>query len=417
MTKMTAYKDALQMILDNVSTMEEEGIPLQESMGQVLSEDVYSPMDLPRAPIAGPDGYALKADDIKDASRDNPVLLKIVGSSRAGHPFGQAVRPGTAIRIMTGSIVPEGADCVVRFEDTDEPEDKNGPNRNNPEEVNIYVAGSVGSGIRPVGSNIKKGTLMISKGITIGTSQILAMASIGKTDVNVIRRPVIAIMTTGDELVEPGQALSAGQVYDCNSAAISAFVSSCGGIPKIIGIARDREEDLISRIRTGLTADAVITSGGVSKGDYDLLRLVLAEMGRILFSRIKLGPGASVSFGLIDNEASRRVPVFSLSGPPIGCLVNLETLVKSAVLKMRGIERTTPTVVKATAVDGAKGFHIPFVRYAGLEKIDGKNRVTINLIDKAGPLAAIAEANALVILPEKTGINAGDTVDVLPFMH
>ena len=412
---MTTYEDASQMILDNVSAMDEERVPLQESLDRVLSEDIYAAMDLPQAPIAGPDGYALRADDIRDASRESPALLKIVGSSRAGHPSAQMVEPGTAIRIMTGSIVPDGADCVVRFEDTDEPGDKNGPNRDNPEEVRVFVSGGVGGNIRPVGSNIQKGALMIPRGKTIGPSQISALASIGATDVSVIRRPVIAIIATGDELIKPGQALSPGKVYDSNSAAISAFVSSCGGIPKIIGIARDRKEDLVSRIRAGLTADAVITSGGVSKGDYDLLRIVLAEMGRLVFSRIRLGPGASVAFGLIEDELSRTVPVFSLSGPPIGCLVNLETLVKSAILKMRGILQTAHAVEKATAVDSASGFHFPFVRFADLEKRGGENRVTINLVDKAGPLAAIAEANALVILPEKTGIKTGDVVEVLPF--
>lgn len=414
MKNMTAYEDALKMILENVLAMAEEKKPLLESIGQVLSEDIYSPMDLPRAPIAGPDGYALRAEDIKDASKETPAVLRIVGSARAGHPSEQVVEPGSAIRIMTGSVVPEGANCVVRFEDTDEPADKNGPNRNNPEEVKVYVSGSNGGNIRPVGSNIKQGTLMVPKGTTIGPSQVLAMASIGKTEVNVIRRPVIAIVATGDELVEPGQELSFGKVYNCNSATISAFVSACGGIPKVVGIARDRKEEIISKIRTGMTADAIITSGGVSKGDYDLLRIVLAEMGKVVFSRIKMGPGASVAFGLIHDESGKQVPVFSLSGPPIGCLVNLETLMRSALLKMRGVPRTAHPVTAAIAVDDAPGLRIPFAKYAGLAETDGKYQATISLSEKVGPLAAVAQADALAIIPEKSGFKAGDTIEVLP---
>ncbi|MFH0976257.1 MAG: gephyrin-like molybdotransferase Glp [Spirochaetota bacterium] len=416
---MLNYEEALKIMLENIKILKEVEKPLLESAGQILAEDIYSPLDLPQWAISGPDGYAVKAADIKEASMRDPVILKILTTARAGRPTRCIVKPGTAIRIMTGSVIPYGADCVVRFEDTDEPDDKNGPNNNNPAHVKIYTKVNPGENIRLAGSGVMKDTLIVMKGTVIGPAQISALASVGITFVKVISRPVVAIISTGDELVNPGNLLTTGKTYNGNSAALASLVSHYGGIPKILGIARDNESDLICRFRKGMRADAIITSGGVSKGDYDLVRLIIAKLGKVIFSRIKMGPGAPVSFGLISKSAAGNgdaaIPVFSLAGPPAGCIVNFETLVRPALLKMRGIKDVAHPVVEATALDSPlQKMAMAFVKYSHLEKMQGTYRVKLNLGDQLGMLASIAAANSLTIIPEGSDVKAGDMIKVLP---
>ncbi|HTY81531.1 MAG TPA: molybdopterin molybdotransferase MoeA, partial [Dehalococcoidales bacterium] len=231
--------EALKLILRNVNVLEIEEKPLAECIGQVTAKDICSDFSLPMAATSGPDGYAVRSSDIAGASREKPVTLRIVGTVRAGVVPKLSVKPGTAIRIMTGSIVPKGANCVVRFEDTDEPGNKSGPNRNSPTEVKIYVMENTGANMRPAGSNVSRGSLILPKGKTIGPAQICALTSIGKVKVKVIRRPKIAVIATGDELINPGNNLSVGKSYNSNTPAVSALITHYGGVPQALGIARD----------------------------------------------------------------------------------------------------------------------------------------------------------------------------------
>ncbi len=417
---MISYQEALEKLLKNITRLEIEEKPLLGSIGQISAENIHADYDLPQSAISGYDGYAVRAEDIKGALQNNPVVLCIIASVRAGHLSSCIVKPGNAIRIMTGSVLPRGADCVVRFEDTDEPGDKNGPNRSNPSEVKIYAAMPPGANIRPIGSNVRKGTLIVPEGRLIGPMQCSALASIGKIQIKVIRRPVVAIIATGDELINLGKPLAAGKTYNCNSAAIASLVAHYGGIPKILGIARDKEPALISKIRKGMTADAIITSGGVSKGDYDLVRLVLGKIGELVFTRIKMTPGAAVTFGVIKRfsaaaGAGAAIPMFSLSGPPAGCLINFETLVRPALLKMLGFTKVIHPLIEATALDSIKHKKtMVFAKYTHLQEMEGEYRVTLNISEKMGPLASMASANSLAIIPEGSVVKAGDTIRVLP---
>jgi len=416
---MLSYDDALKTILDKIKRMEVLERPLLSCVGQVTAENIYAEFDLPQSAIAGPDGYAARSQDIKRASQDNPVILRITGTARAGRVAKRIINPSTVIRIMTGAVLPNGADCVVRFEDTDEPGNKNGPNKNSPSVVAIYVAMSQGDNVRPAGSNVKKGTLIVPEGTVIGPTQISALASIGKKRIKVIRRPVIAIIATGDELISPGTPLTPGKVYNCNAATIASLVTHYGGIPRILGIAYDKEAALISKIKKGMTADAIITSGGVSKGDYDLVRLVLGKLGELVFSRIKMGPGASVAFGVIkrfaSNGADTTTPVFSLAGPPAGCLINFETLVRPALLKMLGFKTLAHPSIEATALDSIqRKMTKAFVRYTHLQKTESGYQVTLKIAEKTGMLASMATANSLTIIPEGSLVKAGDIIRVLP---
>ena len=415
---MLSYEDAVKKVLEKVRTADVVSRTLIECVGHVAAESVYADCDLPQLPISGPDGYAVKSEDVKQASLLAPVNLQITATARAGAVPRRKLKPGTAIRIMTGAVLPDGADCVVRFEDTDEPADKNGPNKNNPTQVKIRFPESPGENIRPAGSNVRKGTLVLSEGTLIGPTQVSALAALGKTRMKVIRRPVVSIIATGDELISPGTPLTPGKTYNCNTAAIASLVMHYGGVPKTLGIARDNEAALVAKLKRGMKSDAIITSGGVSKGDYDLVRLVLGKLGNLIFSRIKMGPGAAVAFGLIEsfgNGPDSAIPVFSLAGPPAGCLINCETLVRPALLKMRGLTAVDHPRVEATAVDSVtdkKG--IAFVRYTHLQEVEGKYQVTINIDNRIGMLSSMAAANSLTIIPEGTSIKTGDKVRVLP---
>ena len=417
---MTLLDEAIRLIVENVAVMDAETRPLPKCLGQVLDTDVFSPVTLPMVALGGPDGYAVCAADLAGATPEQPAVLRIIGTSRAGRPSHQRVGPKTAIRIMTGAVLPAGADCVIRFEDTDEPAEKNGPNPAQPQEVKIFRSGSPGEGILPQGSTIKEGDLLLSKGTVIAPHHISALATVGIAKLQVIRRPVIAVIPTGDELIQPGRPLTVGKVYNCNGPAIAAYVQQYGGIAKQLGIARDKEGALAARFDRALDFDAIITSGGVSKGDYDLVRLTLGRLGKIIFARVKMGPGASVVFAQIKrpatgNRPAGMIPVFALAGPPVGCLVNLETLLRPALLKMRGLTGFAhPKVTAAVSEDMPRRMPFPFARWSRLQPEDHGYSVHLSTGSPMGNLSAVANANALTVVPGNSSLQAGETVEVLP---
>ncbi len=413
---MLTYEEALATVINNVRPLDIEEKSLTNVEGQVLAEDIYSDYTLPMRETSQPDGYAVKAGDIQNASKNNPVTLEIIDTVRAGYLSQKNVLPGTAIRIMTGSVIPEGADCVVRFEDTDEPENKNGPNLDNPTHVKIYISPAPGTNITKAGGNIKKGALLVTQNTMIGTAQLAALTATGKKQIKVIRRPKVAIITTGDELVKSGIPLTPGKAYDSNRVAIQSLVSHYGGIPRVLGFARDDEKSLLGKMQAGLAADAIITTGGVSRGDYDLVRLVIEKIGKLVFFRIKMGPGAAFAFGLAEKSNHRGksvVPIFALSGPPQACMINFETLVRPALLKMRGIlELNHPTVEALSEESIVNTRPMNFVRWTILKKTDSGYTVKQNNADSV--LAQISAANSLTIIPAETSVKAGGKIHVLP---
>ncbi len=418
---MISYKDAVTEILNNVCVLMPEEKPLSNCLGQVTVENIYSGIDLPQVASCGPDGYALRSADIINASRENPVTLRNIETVRAGLLPRRKVKPGTAARVMTGSVLPRGADCVVRFEDTDEPPDKNGPNRSRPSAVKVFMPVAAGANVIKAGSVVKRKAIVVPKGTVIGPAQISALLSIGKTKIKVIRRPVIAVIATGDELVPSGKPLGRGKSYNCNTAALVAQITQHGGIPKVLGIARDNQQSLRKKILKGLAADAIISSGGVSKGDFDLVRLILGKIGKVVFATLQMGPGRSVTFGLV-NRSERGgkqipVPMFALSGPPIGCLINFETLVRPAMRKMTGHAIVHHPEVEARAADSfSMKAPFPFVKWTQLEETEAGYQVKLNSAPGAGFLSTMATANSLTILPPGASIDRGDKLRVLPLV-
>ena len=414
-----SYDDALKAIQDTVARQKAVQKPLLACAGHVAFEDIAAEFDMPQWPIASRDGYAVRSQDIQAACRKNPVVLRIMASARAGRPACRVLAPHTAIRIMTGAIIPQGADCVVQFEDTNEPADKNGPNRNKPAAVAIYAAMSPGDNIFPSGSNVRQGDVLLRKGTLMGPAHISALASMGQTRAMVVRQPTVAIISTGDELVRPGGRLSYGKIYNGNSAGIASLVSHYGGVPKILGIARDKETSLASQLEKARTADAIVTIGGVSKGDYDLVRIVLAKIGRIVFSGIRRMPEAAVTFSVVKRlspgNTDGTVPVFSLVGHPTGCLINFETVVRPALLKMLGFTSLARPLVQAVAQDSARHkMPMDFVAFACLQATGSGYAVKLNLAKSHSAWASMTEANSLAIIGQGAGIRAGDVVQVMP---
>jgi molybdopterin molybdotransferase len=413
-----SYNDALKCVLENVSVLEVEEKVTFNCSGQILAEDAYSELSLPLKDSSGPDGYAVRSIDITHASKSSPVSLRIIETVRAGSIAANPLKLGTAIRIMTGCILPEGADCIVKFEDTDEPENKNGPNTNQPSEVKIYVAEIPGSNVRKAGSNVERGTLLLPKGTRIGPNQISVLMSIGRNTIKVVRRPVLSVLATGDELINPGWPITPGKVYNCNSAVIASMIHQYGGIPQLLGVAHDYETSIMSKIRKGTRSDAIITSGGVSKGDYDLIRVVMEKIGEVKFARVNMGPGASFAFGIISisprNSVSKPIPLFALSGPPAGCVINFETLVRPAILKMMGMTALDHPSVEAFSDDSIPDKKpMAFVKWTNLRWENGEYHVRLNDFDKKGLYDSMARANSLTIIPEETVIRKGDKIKVL----
>ncbi|MDR0842701.1 MAG: molybdopterin molybdotransferase MoeA, partial [Acidobacteriota bacterium] len=352
-------------------------------------------------------------------SKDNPVSLRIGETVRAGSLPQRTVGRGEAARVMTGSVLPKGADCVVRFEDTDEPSGKSGPNPNRPETVRLFVSAKVGEGTTPAGAVVKRKSLLVPKGTVLGPAQVSALIAIGRSEVKAVRRPVIAVIATGDELIAPGQALQPGKTYDSNATALAAAITRHGGIPKLLGIARDNKAAVLRKITRGLDCDAVITSGGASKGDFDLVRLVLEEIGKVVFATLDMAPGRAAAFGVAGRDTGGKkripIPVFILAGPPTGCLINFETLALPAIKKMSGHADTAHPEVEAEAVD-AFSVKAPFsfAVWSQLEKTPDGYRVRLTPASGAGFLSAMAVGNALAILPPGASVKPGDKVRVLP---
>jgi len=411
--------EGISIILEHVRIPEAVEKPLVSCLGQTTPENVYADFDLPRTDIAGRDGYAVRSEDLLPAAPDRPVILRVDAVARAGRPSHRVVQPGRAIRIMTGSVIPRGADCVVRFEDTDEPAGKNGSGGNDPPQTKIFTAALPGDNIWPAGSHIRKGNLLLAKGCGIGPVQISALASMGKTRAAVIRRPKVAIIATGDELVRPGARLRQGHTYSGSGAMIAALVNYYGGLPVMMGIARDKESDLIAKMKKGMKADAIITIGGVSRGDYDLVRPAVAKIGKIVLDGVRMFPGTTAVFSMARRAAANRnervIPVFLLAGPPRGCLINFETLVRPALLRMLGVADVALRVIEATALAAFRNARpMDVATFAQLQVEDGRYRVNPDIMDENGIQASLAAANAIAIIPGDSAIRAGDGIDVLP---
>ena len=413
--EMIPVDEARERILSFVSLLDSEDAPIGESLGQVTSEAVVAPMAIPPLDNTSMDGYAVRSIDTTAASPDAPATLRVVGELAAGYVYDGHLDPGTAVRIMTGAPIPSGADSIVPFEETDEPEGRNfGSFAKSRLEVGILKAAHIGANIRRAGEDVSFGGVVLPRGTVLHPAQIGVLASLGKTSVRVHRRPVVAILSTGDELVAPGAPLKAGQIYDSNAFSLAAMVREIGGMPISLGISSDTPEMLESKLNEGLGADLLVTSAGVSRGDYDIVKDVLMKHGEINFWTVRMRPGKPLAFGTFPS-GDRRVPHIGLPGNPVSSMVSFELFGRPALYKMlgrTGWERPRVTAICDEPIDNRALMR--FFPRVLLSRRDGRLHAALTGPQGSGILTSMATANALAVVPEdKEFVAVGEEVECM----
>ena len=395
---MMPVEEALEIVLREAPALPDEAVALDDALSRVLAEDVVSDLDLPPFDRAAMDGYALRAKDVVAA----PAALDVIGEVRAGQWPDLTVGPGQAARIMTGAPLPPGADSVKQVEKT-QPLDEF--------RVTILSAVAEGANVAPRGSEVRAGDVVLARGRVIDPAAIAVLASSGKARVRVARRPVVALLVTGDEIVEVSATPAPGQIRNSNGPAVAAQARLAGAEVRILGVVPDRQEAIAEALRAGLAADVLVVSGGVSAGDYDLVEPALLELGAtFLFTKVAIKPGAPLVFGRCGETL-----VFGLPGNPVSAQVTFDLFVRPALLKMQGarvLDRPRVAVELLGPVKNRSGrkSHVP-----ARVRLEGGRLVARPVRSMgSGDLTAHARANALVVIEaERPQVAAGETAEAV----
>lgn len=397
---MVSVEEALNRILARIQVLGLEKVDIIGSLGRVIGEDILAPRDIPPLDNSAMDGYAVRATDIKGASRESPISLKVIEELPAGILPQMSVTKGEAVRIMTGAPLPKGADTVVMVEDTE----KTG------EGVRVFQEVPRGEHIRRAGEDVKKGDRVISKGSVIRAAEVGMLASVGRAFVSVHQRPVVAILCTGDELVDVDEGIADHKIVSSNSYTLAAQVMECGALPLQLGIAKDDPTEIEQMLRQGLRTDIILSSAGVSVGDYDLVKDVLGGIGfQMEFWRVAMRPGQPLAFGTIGGK-----PTFGLPGNPVSSMVSFEQFVRPSLLKMMGHKNLFRPIVEAVLKEEIikKPGNRHFVR-ARVSLEEDRYVVTTTGPQGSGILNSMVDANGLIIAPEdRAQIKAGEKVRV-----
>jgi molybdopterin molybdotransferase len=393
----------LARVLDVVQPLSPLHLGLLDAHGCVLTEDVVAPAPLPGFDNSAVDGYAVRLEDVESATEATPVVLPVTGDVAAGPASPLRVQPGVCVRIMTGAMVPAGADSVLPLEWTD----------GGVASVTIRRAPALGGNIRRAGEDVAEGDTVLASGTHVGAVQIGLAAAVGRSRLLVRPRPRVVVVSTGSELVEAGQALTPGRIVDANSPALTAAAVEAGAIAYRVGIVPDDPRALAATLEDQLVrADVLVTSGGVSVGAYDVVKEVLSRLGTVSFDKVAMQPGMPQGFGTIGPDST---PVFGLPGNPVSALVSFEAFVRPALRKMLGaapLERPRVRAVTSAELRSPLGKR-SFLR-AALHVKDGGYVVT----PVSGPgshlLAGMSRATALAVVPEDVDhVPAGGPVEVL----
>ncbi|MEZ4501656.1 MAG: molybdopterin molybdotransferase MoeA [Dehalococcoidia bacterium] len=414
---MISVEEARARILEHFASLEAVDTPLLEAMGQVLAEDVSATFNIPPLTNTGMDGYAVRASDTAGATYEAPLRLRVTGYLAAGSVFEGEVGPGEAVRIMTGAPIPAGADAVVPFEETDEQERGEAWAAAPGTEVRIDVEAKPGANLRLAGEDVRTGEVVLPAGTVLGPAQMGVLASLGHARAKVIRRPRVAILSTGDELLRPGEPLEPGKIYDANAFSLAAQVRAFGGEPRILEIARDTIEALTERIHEGLArADLLVTSAGVSRGDFDVVKEVLQREGEIGFWTVRMKPGKPLAFGTFRTEDGRAVPHLGLPGNPVSAMMTFELFGRPALFTMLGKPHLWPRpIVRGVAAeriantDGRR-----FYARAWVTEEEGRFVARLTGPQGSGVLTSMALANGYAVCPEDVpAIEAGEECDII----
>lgn len=398
--------DALALVLNGVSVLPAETVPLLDALDRVLAEPVVARDSLPPFANSSMDGYAVRAADVAAARADSPTVLRVVADVAAGSMPDTAVTPQTAARIMTGAPLPDGADAVIPVEDTNEPwRDEERPL---PDQVQIFRAVQSGDYVRGIGEDIEAGQVVLQQGHIIRPQEIGVLASLGIANVAVVRRPRVAVLATGDELITVEEPLRPGKIRNSNGYAQTAQVRALGAAVVPLGIARDQADDVRAKLQQGLDAnvDLFISSAGVSVGAYDVVKAVLEAEGNVGFWRVRMRPGKPLAFGTYHGA-----PYLGLPGNPVSAMVSFERFARAAILKMSGRTEygrpTVPAVLQDSFDSDGRESYIRAVvardgdtYYATTTGAQGSHMMT-----------SLVKANALIIVPEgTTHVTAGETL-------
>ncbi|MBI5206600.1 MAG: molybdopterin molybdotransferase MoeA [Candidatus Firestonebacteria bacterium] len=399
---MIKVEEALNIILENIAILPHKEIPLNEAWNRVLREDIIANTNIPPFNNSAMDGYAVRSEDIKSASIENPVSLKIIDDIPAGYLPKKDINAQEASLIMTGAFMPERADCVVIVEHTILSDDHG--------YVKIFFAGKKGDNIRFNGEDTKKGEKVLESGILLKSSDIGLLAALGKTNVKVNKKPVVAILASGDELVDINSPLAKGKIHCSNNYMLEALVTKYGGIPVNLGIAQDTKEDLMHYLVMGKKADVIVTTGGISVGKYDVVRDTLESLGgEFKFWKVAMKPGKPLAFCVWDNK-----PIFGLPGNPISSMVSFEQFVRPALFKMCGkTNLSLPTILAYLENDISKKSGIRYYARCKVYIKEGKIYAVVQGPHGSNMLKPLTRSNGLIVLPEDSnGAKNGDVVEV-----
>jgi molybdopterin molybdotransferase len=388
---MLTVAEASERILAEIRPLETESVALRQALGRVCAEDIPATVTMPPWSNSSMDGYAVRSADITPVMSGEPVKLRVVATIAAGEFASRPLKRGEAMRIMTGAPVPEGADSVIRKEDTDGGSQK----------VEIRDARDVWKNIRPAGEDFQRGDMLAKRGNPIKPALIGVLASSGVSEVKTFKRPRVAIISSGNELVEIDEfdEVSAGRrIVSTNSYTLDALTRVAGGIPIDLGIAADTKASLKRKLDSANDSDLILTSAGVSVGDLDHTRDVFASLGgEQKFWKVRMRPGAPLAFGMLNG-----VPWLGLSGNPVSAMVSFELFVRPALRKMQGyaalFRRTVTVTMEEEVKIGAKLTH--FLRAIVTRKEDGTLVARLTGHQSSAALTSMARANALLIVPE-----------------
>ncbi|MEA3407221.1 MAG: gephyrin-like molybdotransferase Glp [Chloroflexota bacterium] len=397
-----SVEEARSRILEHVSPLDAQRVSILDALGCVLAEDVVAPDNVPPHDNAAMDGYALHADDLR-AAGETP-RLRVIGELPAGEVWEGALGTGEAIRIMTGAPMPADADTVVRFENT----------RREGKAVLIEKIPARGRNVRRAGEDVQEGQLVLPKGTPLRPQEIGMLASLGYDEALVHRRPRVTVLATGDEVVPPGASLTPGKIRNINSYSNAAQIQKAGGVPLVMEVAPDRADTLAQRLRRALERqpDLIVTSGGVSVGDFDLVKQVLASEGQMDFWWVNMKPGKPMAFGTIDD-----VPLLALPGNPVAAMISFFLFGRPAMRKMLGYTTWEPRKVEAHLREGIarKDNRRHYLRVKLYPTGDGLE-AELTGEQGSGILMSMVAADGLAVIPEESGeIPTGSTVEVLLF--
>jgi molybdopterin molybdotransferase len=395
-----SVSEALEHVLAGVPVLGAERVPLGEALGRVLAEPVVAGREVPPWDNSSMDGYALRAADTRTAGQDHPVVLAVVGEVVAGRVAPRGLEPGQAYRILTGAPLPPGSDAVVPQEEA----------QRDGSRVAIRRPVERGACVRPRGEDIRSGDRMLEPGTLLRPAALGVLAALGHARVAVHRRPRVAVLSTGDELVEPDAPLGPGQIPDSNTYALSGLAVEAGAVPLSLGIARDRREELVERLRRGLGADVIVSSAGVSVGDRDFVRDAAEALGaRLEFWKVNMRPGKPLTFGRIGERL-----FFGLPGNPVSSMVTFELFVRPVLRRLGGHRILVRPRVRARALEPIDnpGSRPGYLRVR-LERVETGLGARPTGAQGSGILRSMLWADGLAVVPGDTNVPKDGEVEVI----